>query len=269
MTPNTLSAEAKLYPILPCNSESCFVPADTRTPNFIYLDRRSRDRQLSLIAFDLGQVSTLGQESTLHSLCLMHPEFLLIQLVSAGHLKSMVLCLKDCLPNAFLIYILLQLVKFRCRGTDPGFPVGGRMARMNLRGRGTIILSVLLWASTRSQKHGMGKEHLQTQISLVLCSRNFILSKVLKADPIRTLQLERNVVRTEEFPRYYSRSTADMTTYPAGWASWHSLFDWKFALGLLRAMGERSYKVEYPRTLDERAGAAAVVAQDELHIDGA
>ena len=76
-------------------------------------------------------------------------------------------------------------------------------------------------------------------------------------------------MRTEEFPRYYTGSTADMTTYPAAWASWHSPFDWEFALGLLRATGERSHKVEYPRTLDERAGAAAVVAAEELHIDGA
>ena len=60
-----------------------------------------------------------------------------------------------------------------------------------------------------------------------------------------------------------------MTTYLAGWASWHSPFDWEFALGLLRATGERSHKVEYHCMLDERAGAAAVVAAEELHIDGA
>jgi len=62
----------------------------------------------------------------------------------------------------------------------------------------------------------MGMEQLRRQISLVLCSRNYILSKVLKADPICTLQLEHNAVRTEEFPRYYTGSTAYMTTYPAG-----------------------------------------------------
>jgi hypothetical protein len=115
----------------------------------------------------------------------------------------------------------------------------------------------------------MGKVQFRRQISLVPGSWNYILSKVLKADPIRTLQLEHNAVKTEEFPRYYTGSTADMTTYPAGWVSWHSPFDWEFALGLLRARGERSYKVEYPRTLDERAGAAAVVVAEELHIDGA
>ena len=76
-------------------------------------------------------------------------------------------------------------------------------------------------------------------------------------------------MRTEEIPMYYTGSTADMTTYPARWASWHSPFDLEFALGLLRATGERSRKVEYPRTLDERAGAAAVVATEEFHIDGA
>jgi len=53
-----------------------------------------------------------------------------------------------------------------------------------------------------------------------------------------------------------------MATYPAGWASWHSPFDWEFALGLLRATGERSHRGEYPRTPDERAGAAAVVAAE-------
>jgi len=54
-----------------------------------------------------------------------------------------------------------------------------------------------------------------------------------------------------------------MATYPAGWASWHSPFDWEFALGLLRATGERSHRGEYPRTPDERVGAAAVVAAEE------
>jgi len=151
MTPTTLSAEAKLYPILPYKGQTSFVLADTRTPNFIYPDRRSRDWQRSTISFDLGQVSTLGQESALHSLCLTHPEFLSIQLVSAEHLKSMALCLKDHLANTFLIYILLQLVTSRCGWTVLRSQVGGWMARMNLRGRGTIILSVLLWASTRSQ----------------------------------------------------------------------------------------------------------------------
>jgi len=209
------------------NSQSSFVPADTRTPNFIYPDRRSRDCQLSMISFDLGQestvgqestlgqesilgqvstlgeVSTLGQLSTLHSLCLTHPEFLLIQLVSAEHLRSMALCLKDRLANAFLKYILLQLVTFRCGWTVLRSQVGGCMARMNLHGKGTIILSVLVWASTRSNEPGLGKEQFRRQISSVLCSRNYILSKVLKADPIRNLQLEHNAVRTEEFPRYY------------------------------------------------------------------
>jgi len=60
-----------------------------------------------------------------------------------------------------------------------------------------------------------------------------------------------------------------MTTYPAGGASWHSPFARGFALGLLRATAEWSQRVEYPCTLDERAGAAAVVAAEELHIDGA
>ena len=76
------------------------------------------------------------------------------------------------------------------------------------------------------------------------------------------------MVRTEEFPMYYTGSTTDMTTYHAGWASWHPPIHWEFALGLLRATGEQSHKVEYPHTLDERAGAAAVVAADESHIDG-
>jgi hypothetical protein len=78
------------------------------------------------------------------------------------------------------------------------------------------------------------------QISTVLCSRNYILSKVLNADPIRTLQLEHNAVKTEGFPRYYTGSTAYMVTYPAGWASWHLPYDWEFALGLLRATGSVS-----------------------------
>ena len=40
--------------------------------------------------------------------------------------------------------------------------------------------------------------------------------------------------------------------------------------GMLGAMGERSHEEgEYPRRLDVRAGAAAVVAAQELHIDGA
>ena len=168
-----------------------------------------------MISFDLGQQSTLGQESTLrqestlaqvstlHSLCLMHPEFSLMQLVSAEHLRSMALCLKDRLANALLKYILLQLLTSRCGWTVPRSQVGGWMARMNLRGRGTIILSVLVWASTRSNEPGMGKEQFRRQISSVLCSRNYIVSKVLKADPIRNLQLEHNAVSTEEFPRYY------------------------------------------------------------------
>jgi len=54
-----------------------------------------------------------------------------------------------------------------------------------------------------------------------------------------------------------------MAMYPAGWASWHSPFDWEFALGLLRATGGRSHRGEYPRVPDERAGPAAVVAAEE------
>jgi len=141
--------------------------------------------------------------STLQSLCLTHPEFVLMQLVSAEHLKSMALCLKDHLANAFLRYILLQLVTSRCGWTVLRSQVGGWMARMNLRGRGTIILSVLVWASTRSNEPGMGKEQFQRQISSVFCSRNYILPKVLKADPICNLQLKHNAVRTEQYPRYY------------------------------------------------------------------
>jgi hypothetical protein len=76
-------------------------------------------------------------------------------------------------------------------------------------------------------------------------------------------------VRTEEFPRYNSGSTADLTTYSARWVSFHSPFDLEFALGLLRATRERSHNVDYPRTLDKGAGAAAVVAADKLQIDGA
>ena len=55
---------------------------------------------------------------------------------------------------------------------------------------------------------------------------------------------------------------------PAGWASWHSPFDWEFALGLLRATGERSHIGEYPRAPDERAGAAAVVAAEQCPLMG-
>ena len=57
-----------------------------------------------------------------------------------------------------------------------------------------------------------------------------------------------------------------MTTYPARWASRHLAFDWGIALGLLRATGKRSHKVEYHRTLDERVRAPAVVVAEELHI---
>jgi len=92
--------------------------------------------------------------------------------------------------------------------------------------------------------------------------------KVLNADPIHTLQLEHNAVKTEEFPRYYTGSTAYMATYPAGWASWHSPFDWEFALGLLRATGERSHRGEHPHMPDERAGSAAVVAAEERPLMG-
>jgi hypothetical protein len=80
--------------------------------------------------------------------------------------------------------------------------------------------------------------------------------------------LEYNVVRTEEFPRHHTRSTADMTSYSADWTSWYLPFDWEFALGLLRAMGERFYKVEYPCVLDKRVGAVVIVAAEKLHIDG-
>ena len=75
-------------------------------------------------------------------------------------------------------------------------------------------------------------------------------------------------MRTEEFQRYYTGSTAYMATYPAGWASWHSPYDWEFALGLLRATGERSHRGEYPRMLDERVGAAAVVATEGYPLMG-
>jgi len=92
--------------------------------------------------------------------------------------------------------------------------------------------------------------------------------KVLKADPICTLQLEHNAVRPKEFLKYYTGSTAYMPTYPAGWASWHSPFGWEFALVLLRATGERSHRAEYPRTPDERAGAAALVAAEEHPLMG-
>jgi len=115
----------------------------------------------------------------------------------------MALCLKNRLANAFLKYIILQLVTSRCGWTVLRSQVAGWMARMNLRGRGTIMMSVLVWASTRSNQPGMGKEQFRMQISSVLCSRNYILSKVLKTDPIRNLQLEHNMVRTEEFPWYY------------------------------------------------------------------
>jgi len=154
----------------------------------------------------------------------------------------MAICLKDRLANAFLIYRLLQLVTSRCGWTFLWSQVGGWMAPMNLHGRQMNILSVVLWASTRSNELGMGMEQHRRQISSVLYSRNSILSKVLKADPICTLQFEHNVVRTEEFQRYYTGSL-HMTTYPAGWASWHSPFEWEFALGLLRATGERSHKL--------------------------
>ena len=92
--------------------------------------------------------------------------------------------------------------------------------------------------------------------------------KVLNADSICTLHLEHNVVKTEEFLRYYTRSTEYMATYSAGWGSWHSPFDWEFALGLLRATGERSHTGEYPRTSDERAGSAAVVSAEERPLMG-
>jgi hypothetical protein len=59
-----------------------------------------------------------------------------------------------------------------------------------------------------------------------------------------------------------------MVTYPAGWASWHSLFDWEFALQLLMATGKRSHRGEYPRAPDKRACAAAVVAAEERPLMG-
>jgi hypothetical protein len=89
---------------------------------------------------------------------------------------------------------------------------------------------------------------------------HYITNKVLSADPICTLQLEHNAARTEECPRYYTGSTAYMATDRAGWASWHSPFDWQFALRLLRATGERSHSGEYSHRPYERAGAAAEVA---------
>jgi len=59
-----------------------------------------------------------------------------------------------------------------------------------------------------------------------------------------------------------------MATYPAGWASWHLSFDWEFALGLLRATGERSHSGEYHLTPDERAAATAVVVAEERPLIG-
>ena len=86
---------------------------------------------------------------------------------------------------------------------------------------------------------------------------------VLQADPIRTLQFEHNTVRTEDFPRYYTGSTTYIATYSAGWAWWHSPFDWEFALGLLRATAKQSHSGEYPRTPDKWPGAVAVGAAEE------
>ena len=191
--------------------------------------------RLHYLHYSIDVVSNLGQKSTLHSFCVTLPEFVSIQLVSDEHLGSMALCLKNRLANVFLIYILLQLVTSRCEWTVLRSQVGGWMVRMNLRGRGTMIFSVLMQASTGSKISGMRMEQIRRQISLVLCSRNYILFKVLKADPMCTLQWENNTVRSENLLRYYSGNTAYRTTYPAGWASWHSPFDWKFALGLLSA----------------------------------
>ena len=138
---------------------------------FIFIDKRSRDHQPSTISLDLGQ------EATLHCLRLTHPELLSIQLVLTEHLRSMAWWLKDCLANGFLIYILLQLITSRSGWTVLRSAVGGWMARMNLHGRGTINLSVLMGASTRSKEAGMAKEQLRRQILLVLCCRNYISSK--------------------------------------------------------------------------------------------
>jgi len=71
------------------------------------------------------------------------------------------------------------------------------------------------------------------------------------------------VVRTEVFRMYYPTSTAYMATYPAGWASWHSPFDWECALGFLRATREQSHRCAFPPVQDEQAGAAVIVVTEE------
>jgi hypothetical protein len=86
------------------------------------------------------------------------------------------------------------------------------------------------------------RQTLWLQTPIVLCHRYYIFIKVLEIDPI--LQSEHiNAVRTEGFLRYYTGSTADMATYSAGGASWHSPYDWEFALGLLGATGERYHDI--------------------------
>jgi len=57
-----------------------------------------------------------------------------------------------------------------------------------------------------------------------------------------------------------------VTTYPAGLASWYSPLDWEMARRLLRATAEWSHIIEYPRMVDERAGAAGVIAGEEFDI---
>jgi hypothetical protein len=144
------------------NCQSSFVPVDTRMLNFIYQVRRWRGQQMSMISVNMekentvrqvstrGQKSSLGHVSTLHRLCFTHPEWLLTNLVLEEELRSMALCLNNCLANQFLICILLQLVTSHGWWTVLKPQVEGWMARMNLHGRGTFILSVLLGASTRS-----------------------------------------------------------------------------------------------------------------------
>jgi hypothetical protein len=111
------------------------------------------------------------------------------------------------------------------------------------RERNDYLVSSVVDIDTLSEtRDGEGVTPEADLISTLQSELHFF-KKVLKADPILTLLLEHNVVKTEECPRYYTRSTADMMTYPACWASWHSPFDWEYALRLLRAMGERSHKV--------------------------
>jgi len=64
MTPNILSAEAKLYPILPYNSQSSFLPADTRMPN--YISRQAITRSATEHDF-------IRPRTTVHSRTRVHP----------------------------------------------------------------------------------------------------------------------------------------------------------------------------------------------------